>query len=84
MPTRAIINKSKTQKHIIQKLKKQRNVLHDNLNRKNEKLIELLGIACKYCNNLENHLKTKGYNRKNIENIKNSTIMKNTSISNDV
>lgn len=42
-----------------------------------EKLVELLGTACKYCNNLENHLKGQGYSRKTIEDIKESSILVN-------
>jgi len=76
MPTHAN-KKSKTQKRTIQRLKKRCDALQDNSNDKDlthDKLIELLGTACKYCNNLENHLKTKGYGRKDIEGIKESAI----------
>ena len=38
----------------------------------NDKITDLLGTACKYCNNLENHLKSKGYSRLEIELIKQS------------
>jgi adenine C2-methylase RlmN of 23S rRNA A2503 and tRNA A37 len=65
------------QKNTLNKLRRQYNVLQSDINDKkvtHEKLIELLGTACKYCNNLENHLKDKGYSRKNIEEIKESNI----------
>jgi hypothetical protein len=65
------------QKKQLKKLRRQYNILQNDINDKkvtHEKLIELLGTACKYCNNLENHLKDKGYSRKNIEEIKESNI----------
>lgn len=37
-------------------------------------LAHMLNIACGYCNNLENHLKSRGYDRNKIETIKNSKI----------
>ena len=61
----------------LKKLKKHYNLLQNDINDRkltHEKLIELLGTACKYCNNLENHLKNKGYSRKCIEDIKESSI----------
>ena len=70
--------KSKT----VKKLKKHCNLLQADINDRkitHEKLIELLGTACKYCNNLENHLKDKGYSRKSIETIKESNIISVTS-----
>tara|TARA_A100001015_G_scaffold295364_1_gene374242 strand:+ start:535 stop:765 length:231 start_codon:yes stop_codon:yes gene_type:complete len=61
----------------LKKLQRQYKLLQSDINDKkvtHEKLIELLGTACKYCNNLENHLKDKGYSRKIIEEIKESNI----------
>lgn len=68
---------SKKSKKLIHKLKRERDTLQDTVHDNDmthEKLIELLGVACKYCNNLENHLKIKGYSRKNIEDIKDSSV----------
>jgi broad-specificity NMP kinase len=36
-------------------------------------LVHMLNVACGYCNNLENHLKSRGYDRRKIETIKHST-----------
>lgn len=66
-----------TQKNKLRKLKKHNNTLKSDINDRkvtHEKLVELLGTACKYCNNLENYLKEKGYSRKIIEEIKESNI----------
>ena len=38
-------------------------------------LIQLLGTACKYCNNLENYLRSKGVSRREIEDIKVSKLV---------
>lgn len=68
MPTR-----NKDAKRAVKHFKKVNNILvKQSINDKDEceRLNKLLGIACQYCNNLENHLKSQGYNRKKIEDIK--------------
>lgn len=70
MPTHKRINKS--HKQAVKRLRKQ---CH-NQNKDYERLVEILGTACKYCNNLENHLKSKGYTLRMVEEIKESDPMK--------
>lgn len=77
MPAHSKTKQNKSQKQAIKRLRKQCHTLSKEIQDKDithKKLVELLGTACKYCNNLENHLKTKGYSRQNIEEIKESAI----------
>lgn len=64
--------RTKKATHVTKRLRKRYDNQHKDHKRLVENLSELLGIACKYCNNLENHLKSKGYSLKMVEQIKDS------------